>query len=157
VHLRPVLSEKKDAVGDSRPCHDVPCAADFADCARLGMAEANSELEGVAGLSSSPGAPFFLFLGSPKGPSSSIGRSGNPESAPSNVRNSRSRSCLKRFSFCSMRFSSMYSASSSASSWGVRFSRLRRYFFRMTSRSAECVSLRIRGNVQHWGHVPLSN
>src|SRR5260221_505671 len=77
--------------------------------------------EGVDGLSSSPATPLFLFLGSPMGPSSSIGRSGSPHSAPSKVRNSRSRSCLKRLSFCSMRFSSTYSASSSASSWGVRF------------------------------------
>ena len=117
----------------------LPSAADFADWARLGMVDANKELEGVAGLSSSLETPFFLFLGSPNGPSSSIGRSGNPDSAPSNVRNRRSRSCLNRFSFCSMRLSSMYSASSSASSLAVRFSRLRRYFFRMTSRSVEQV------------------
>lgn len=125
----------------------IPSAADFADCARLGMADANNELEGVAGLSSSLAMPLLLFLGSPNGPSSSIGRSGRPDSAPSKVRNSRSRSCLKCFSFCSMRLSSMYSASSSASSLGVRFSRLERYFFRMTSRSVEYVS---RENLWHY-------
>jgi hypothetical protein len=124
-----------------------PSAADLADCARLGMADANNELDGVAGLSKSFGTPLFLFFGSPNGPSSSIGRSGNPHSAPSNVRNSRSRSCLKRFSFCSMRLSSMYSASSSASSLGARFSRLSKYFFRMTSRS---VGRLVR---EAWGHV----
>jgi len=113
--------QKRDARTVGTKMATLPCAADFADWARLGMADANSALEGVAGLSSSPATPLFLFLGSPKGPSSSIGRSGSPHSAPSKVRNSRSRSCLKRLSFCSMRFSSMYSASSSASSWGVRF------------------------------------
>jgi hypothetical protein len=140
MHLRSPESEQRKRGGWWMMLRGIPSAADFADCARLGMADANSELEGVPGLSSSLAMPLLLFLGSPNGPSSSIGRSGNPDSAPSNVRNSRSRSCLKCFSFCSMRLSSMYSASSSASSLGVRFSRLRRYFFRMTSRSVEYVS-----------------
>lgn len=98
------------------------------------------------GVSGSPPPFFFVFLvvdalsvWVAATPSSSAWMSGSPDSMPSSVRRRSSRSFLKRRSFCSRRFSSVNSASSSAISVGVRLSRDARYFLRVTSRSVETV------------------
>lgn len=121
---------------------DRPWAADFADCARLGIGGAKDmTFDGVEGVSSVP--LLFRFdalsciIAEVIGPSSSTTAmiSGRPLSMPTKVRSSSSRSRLKRRSFCSSRLSSMYSASSSAICSGVRDSRLATYFLRVVSRS----------------------
>lgn len=125
--------------------HYIPYAALLADWAFFGCPRVITlDALGVAvtGVSGSWPLRFFVFLVSmcklgveaPR-PSSSTGISGSPDSTPSNVRKSSSRSFLKRLSDCSSRLSSTYSAFSSAICSGVRFSRLATYFLRVTSRS----------------------
>ena len=82
---------------------------------------------------------FFLISGIELRPckldSSPRGISDDPDSIPSNVPRRSFLSLVNCRSVCSSRLSSRYSASSSAICSGVRFSRLRRYCFRVISLS----------------------
>lgn len=101
--------------------------------------------EGVEGLSISTPPPVLLLLFLISGielrpcklESSPNWISDNPDSMPSNVRRRSSLSFLNCRSVCSRRLSSRYNASSSAICSGVRFSRLRRYCFRVSSLSVD--------------------
>jgi hypothetical protein len=101
--------------------------------------------EGVEGLSISIPPPvlllFFLISGIELRPckldSSPNSMSDSPDSIPSNVRRRSSLSFANCRSVCSSRFSSRYNASSSAICSGVRFSRLWRYCFRVSSLSMD--------------------